>query len=432
MHSGIILGILNGPGLALAVFGCGVALTVKLRAALNPKKLLRAFRGQSGEMPPVKAMCVALAGTLGVGNIAGVASAIAIGGAGTVFWMWASAFFAMVIKYAETVLALGHRRGKHGGAFWYMLDSGAKWAAVIFSLLCLFASLTIGSSIQSNAAATCLEGQLGLDPRICGVIFGVGALIVISGGFGRITGFIMTAVPVASVGYALISIYIIITHLPCLPGVIAEIFGEALGVRAFAGGISGFLTSKALSLGVTRGLVSNEAGCGTAPIAHSSSDAKDPAVQGVFGMLEVAIDTLVLCTLTAFVVLIARARGVGLPVDGMDAALAAFGGFLPFSGIFLSAAVTLFAFATVICWFFYGSECLRFLLKGGARAESAVKFYRVVFALAAGVGAFTDGGPLWSASDLTIGAMTILNLFFVMKQNSLCRLAPPRVARVKK
>ena len=410
----VILNILTGSGLAMAVFGCGVVLSVRLRAAADPKKLIKALRGGSGDMPPAKAMCVALAGTLGVGNIAGVASAISIGGAGAVFWMWVSAIFAMVIKYAETLLALKHRRrsdGWHGGAFFYMQDRGtkpSKLAARIFALLCLSASLTIGSSIQSNAAATCLNKELGVDTRLCGVLFGIGALAVISGGFGKIADFIVTAVPAASIGYTLISFYIIFTNISYLPGVIGEIISGAVGAEAFAGGITGFLTSKALSLGVTRGIVSNEAGCGTAPIAHSSSDVKEPAAQGVFGMLEVFIDTILLCSLTAFVVLIAKARGLVLPTDGMEAAIAAFGEFLPFSGIFLSASVTLFAFATVICWFYYGSESLRFL-------NCPKGLYRFVFAAATAVGAFSSGGVLWRFSDLTIDAMTLLNLFYVMR-----------------
>lgn len=411
--------IVFGPGLTAVVFISGIVMTAVLRPyrLLSPHRLRRLMKsaGAGGRLSPAKALCVALAGTLGVGNIAGVASAVTLGGAGAVFWMWLGSLFAMVIKYAETVLALRHRRraadGFHGGAFFYISDLGTRASGVfakLFALLCLASSLTIGGSIQSNAAATCLESRFGLDTRICAIIMGLGAFAVISGGLARIAGFTSAVIPAMSVAYAVISLYIIIANARLMPQILREIIEGALGREAFAGGIVGFLTSRTLGLGVTRGIVSNEAGCGTAPIAHSSSDAKEPAAQGVLGIIEVFIDTVVLCSLTAFVVLIARARGAVLPEDGMAAALAAFGEFLPFAGVFMSAAVTVFAFGTMLCWYYYGSECLRYL------TGKAPLVYAVVYCASVIAGAFASGRLLWSLSDFTISAMTALNLVFVL------------------
>ena len=411
--------VLLGPGLTAAVFFSGIVMAAALRPfrLLRPARLRGIFssRGDGEGLHPAKALCVALAGTLGVGNIAGVASAITLGGAGAVFWMWVSALFAMVIKYAETILAVGRRRRGsdrfHGGAFFYISDLGTRAsgaAAKLFALLCLASSLTIGGSIQTNAASACLESRFGLDTRLCALIFGIGALAVISGGLNRIAWFTSAAIPLMSAAYTIISLYIVLTNLSLLPGILREIFEGALGQRAFSGGIAGFLTSRALRLGVTRGIVSNEAGCGTAPIAHASSDVSRPAAQGILGIAEVFIDTVVLCSLTAFVVLIARARGAILPEDGMGAALTAFGEFLPFAGIFMSAAVTVFAFGTMLCWFYYGSECLRFLT---GRTQ---KLYAAVYCVSAVLGAFLPERLLWGLSDLTISAMTALNIFCVL------------------
>lgn len=417
-----LFSIVFGPGLSAAVFGCGIALTLSLELWKRPGKLIAALRPEKGGgMSSARAMCVALAGTLGVGNIAGVASAIAIGGDGAVFWMIVSSFFAMAIKYAETVLALGHRRKLfgtfHGGAFFVFEDLGtgfSRFSAYLFAVLCVLSSFMIGSSVQSDAAAACLEMTFGVDPRISGAVLGILAFLVVSGGLSRISDVTSAAVPVASIGIVVISFYIIIANLGLIPSVISSIISDALGAGAFSGGIFGFLTSRTLSIGVARGVVSNEAGCGTAPIAHSSSDVKIPAVQGVWGMLEVAIDTPVLCTLTALVVLIARERGVVLTADGMETALMAYGEFIPFSGIFLSAAVTIFAFAAMICWFYYGSESLRFI-SGVRRGKALTRVYSVFYSFAVFFGAFVPGGILWSLSDISISAMTILNLFCVMR-----------------
>lgn len=406
--------VIFGPGLSLTVLLCGAALMFKLKSVFYFPKKIRSLEKSRGDMPPAKAMCMALGGTLGVGNIAGVASALYIGGSGAIFWMWISAFFAMFIKYAETVLALKHRRydgEKHGGAYYYMCDSGHKKSAILFSVLCIVSSLGIGSSVQSNSAAVCLEKVFGIDRWLSGIILGMFVFFTVSGGLSRIVDTVSAAVPILAIIYGLVSLYIIFSNIELMPNIMKDIFSSALGKDAFGGGIFAFLTSRTLTVGVTRGIVSNEAGCGTAPIAHSTSDSAEPAVQGLFGMLEVFIDTVVLCSLTAFAVLIAKERGVTLQSDGMECVLSAFGRFLPFSDIFISVSVTLFAIATMLCWFYYGSESIGYLFK------KRVKIYVPIYCFAVFIGAVMSESRLWGFSDFSISFMTVINIFEVMRSS---------------
>lgn len=408
----------SGPGLAAVIFVCGAVLFARLGpfAIVHPKRTLAALRSGGGDgMSPAKAMCVALAGTLGVGNIAGVASAIYIGGAGAIFWMWVSALAAMPIKYAETVLALGHRRRKedgwHGGAFFYISDTrrkGSGFAAGLFAVLCLATSLSMGSAVQAEAAASSLTRLTGLPTVVCGVIVALPVLAVILGGLKRIADMSAKLIPAVCGLYILMSLYIIFGNIPLLGAVFGKIFAGAADISAAGGGIFGFTLSRAVSVGVTRGIVSNEAGCGTAPIAHSGAEVKSPAVQGVFGMLEVAVDTLVICTMTALVVLIGAEKGLSVGVDGMETALGAFGMFIPFSDRALSVSVIIFAFCTMICWYYYGSESIAYL---GLR--HAGKVYPFIFAAAAVTGALS-GEAVWQFTDLFVSLMTILNMGCVM------------------
>lgn len=410
-----------GPGLCIAVFFCGVYLLFRLKPFFitHPRKTLSALKSSTVDgISPLRAMILALAGTLGVGNIAGVASAIAIGGAGAVFWMLVSAIAAIPIKYAEIVLAVCHRRrdksGKpHGGAYFYIEEHGtqtAKFLAVFFAVLCLIASLTMGCAVQSNAIAVSMEGALGFPPIICGIVVGVLTLTVASGGLTRISLLTEKLIPLISGAYIIMSLYVIFTNTPLLGEISADIINGAFSPNALGGGIIGFLTSRALRIGVTRGIVSNEAGCGTAPIAHASAEVKSPAAQGIWGMCEVAIDTIVICTLTAFVVLIAEKHGVALSMDGMAGAANAFGRFIPFSGLILCAFVAVFAFCTIVCWFYYGTESLSYLTNSRRVGE----IYLVIYSLCAALGCVSKSTTVWSLSDLTISAMCAVNLIAVM------------------
>ncbi len=410
-----------GPGLCVAVFVSGIFLLVFLRPFFltKPKKIMSALRsGASSGISPFRALCVALAGTLGVGNIAGVASAIAIGGPGAVLWMLICAFAALPIKYAETVLAMRHRHTDkdgtfHGGAFYYIEAIPSKISkpfAVIFAALCLLASFAMGCAVQSGAIAESAESSFGISPLLCGGAVAVLTLCVASGGLKRISFLTNKLIPAMSVIYILMSLYIIFSNASLLPEILSDIVHSAFNVTSACGGFIGFITSKTVRLGVTRGIVSNEAGCGTAPIAHASASGTCPAAQGVFGMLEVFIDTVVICTLTALSVLIAERCGVTLSQDGMTTAGDTFGMFIPFSRQILCISVAVFAFCTVICWFYYGTESLRYL----TNKPYAQRIYLLLYSFTALYGAVASNALVWSLSDLAISAMCALNTAAVL------------------
>ncbi len=412
-----------GPGLCISLFICGIFLSAYLGFffVLKPRKIISALKTPSSSgMSPLKSMLVALAGTLGVGNIAGVASAIAIGGSGAVFWMLISSFAAIPVKYAEIVLARRHRKkeddGKyHGGAFHYISSLGGRLSSVMsvaFAVLCLMASLSMGCTLQANTLALSVERAFGISPVIVGLILGLVTLFVASGGLERISFVTSKLIPLMSAAYIGMSLYIIFANAPVLGDIFGDIVSSAFDFRAAGGGILGMLTSRAMSVGVTRGIVSNEAGCGTAPIAHCTSEAAKPAVQGVWGIMEVVIDTPIMCTLTALVVLIGQQMGISLRNGGMTIAIDAFGEFIPFSEYILSFAVIIFAFCTIICWFFYGVESLRFINKRGL---VWVKYaYLAAYALCTFIGAVGASELLWGLSDLIISVMTAVNIFVLL------------------
>ncbi|MCI8389012.1 MAG: sodium:alanine symporter family protein [Clostridiales bacterium] len=422
---------LLGPGLTVAVLICGLLLIVRLKpfVLLHPKRTFTALTEKPADgMSPAKAMCVALAGTLGVGNIAGVSSAIAVGGAGAIFWMWVSAFAAMPIKYAEIVLAVKHRRKSadsdsdanryHGGAHFYISDLAelglnkrcAKYAAMLFATLCLATSLTMGCAVQSNAIAVSISELTGMNPLIFGVILAIIAYIIIAGGLKRISDLTVKLIPLMSAVYIIMSLYIVFTNINLVGSIFGNIVSSALNPAALGGGIIGFITNRALAIGVTRGIVSNEAGCGTAPIAHASANVKSPAIQGLWGIIEVFVDTIVICSMTAFVVLIGEARGILISADGMAAALNAFECFIPFAKLMITVAILVFAFCTIICWFYYGTESLGYLTKN----THIRKLYTIIYAVCIVLGALASDGLVWSLADFTVSAMTAVNIVAVM------------------
>lgn len=410
-----------GPGLCISVFGCGIFLLFYLRFFFiaHPRKVFSALRKANvNGMSPAKAMCVALAGTLGVGNIAGVASAITVGGPGAVFWMLVSSVAALPLKYSEVVLAMLHRRkdrdGKpHGGAFFYISDRGTRLSSVFaafFAVLCLITALTMGSAIQSNAISVCAREAFGTSPVAVGAVLAVTVLLVASGGLSRISFFTSRLIPLMSGIYIAMSLFIILTNLTMLPDIFADILDSAFDRSSAVGGVLGFITSKALRVGVTRGTVSNEAGCGTAPIAHAGADSSSPAAQGIWGMAEVFIDTVIICTLTALTVLIAERHGVTLTNDGMADAVSSYARFIPFARLILAAAVFVFAFCTVICWFHYGSESLSFL----TGKQSSCPIFLVLYSLCTFLGALAPSEGIWSLCDASISLMTAVNITALM------------------
>ncbi len=409
---------------------CGMFFLLYLRGYpfRAPVRMLRGMcvaKGERSGVSSFRAMMLALAGTLGVGNIVGVANAIAVGGAGAVFWMWISALLAMILKYAEVLLAVEHRRSKRGGGFfggavYYILDClevrrGARFAlaiAAVFALLTVVDSLFMGCMIQVNAIGDAMREVAHVSPWIVGFFLLLITIPLLSRGTTGVSAVTEYLVPIMTAGYVVLSVAVLILRRDMLGDAVREILQGAFSARSAAGGVLGFLTSRALRVGTMRGLLSNEAGCGTAPAAHACADAKSPADQGLWGIFEVFADTILLCTATALVILVSGVRdeagGVMMTVLAYSAVL---GGF---SKWFFCGAVFCFGYATLLCWGGYGLESVRFL--------TPKPLWRVLYLLAFGVcmlcGVHQTPALVWDIADFAIAAMTLINLWvlFLMRR----------------
>ena len=409
-----IITFFNDMLLAPVMFGvlllCALVLSIRLRGfpLRNPVVTVRnLFCGNIRSS--FKAMTLALSGTLGVGNIVGVATAIHMGGAGAVFWMLVSALAAMVIKYAEIYLAVLYRRegseGYHGGAAYYIREGlGQRGLAIVFSLLFIGASFTVGNMIQVNAVAQSAEGKLGVSGVWAGVVLSVLTVLVIGKGFTGITNVTVRLIPVLSIGYTLMSLVVIIANGDMIVPVLKDIFCSAFTPDSARGGFIGFVLMKSLRYGVVRGIGSNEAGCGTAPTAHATADTDSPGRQGCWGVFEVFVDTVLLCTLTALVILmyprhIPDNDGMLLAIRAYESYFGAAAGYLLFCAIFF------FALSTVICWGYYGMEALGYISKSRILRRG----YIFIYALFCVIGSVVSLSGVWELSDLTISLMTVIN-----------------------
>ena len=402
----------------LTVCGVVLALRIKLGRILTPREFIKTLRDSQTKdgISPFKAMCTALAGTLGVGNIAGVATAITGGGAGAVFWMWIGAIVSMSVKYGEVVLAVKyrHRIGGRliGGTMYTVRDGlkkllGRRCAAVLggaFALLCIANSVITGNVVQTNSAAAAISS---LPEEVMGAILAVCILIIGFVGAKRITTLTSALIPPLSLIYVLMSMSVILRNMPLIPEIFADIFAGAFTPRAAVSGAVGMSVREAVKLGFTRGIFSNEAGCGTAPSAHAAAEAKSPHHQGCFGIFEVIADTLILCSMTAFVILISGKKFGVFPSDGVPLTLDCFEASL---GIYakeiIAWSVVLFAFATVMAQLFYADVALGYF----NASRTVRRTYVFVAAGAAFLGTVIDTGIMWKAADLIVGLMTVINV----------------------
>ena len=392
----------------------------------------------SGAMTPFQAVCTALSATVGTGNIAGVAGAIAIGGPGAVFWMWISALLGMCTKFAEVTLAV-HFREKNkygdyvGGPMYYIKNGLGKdwmWLAYAFAFLGVFTVLGTGNATQVNTITTAINTALlnynlmdanfaKTSNLIIGLIIAILVGLVLLGGIKRIGRVSEKLVPFMALLYVVLAVGVILINLENLPSVIESIFVGAFTPSAFTGGVIGsfFLSMKK---GVSRGIFSNEAGLGTGSIAHACADTDNPVKQGLFGIFEVFADTIVICTLTAFTILCS-----GIPIQyGVDAgAELTISGFTATYGswvsIFTAIALCCFAFSTILGWGLYGARCIEFIF-----GEKVIKPFMVVYSLIAIVGATADLGLIWGISDTCNGLMAIPNLIALfLLSGTVARLA---------
>ena len=416
----------------ILLFGVGFFFILRLGGfyLLHPVRCVRLlFKGKRSDgISPFRALTVALAGTLGVGNIVGVASALYLGGAGAVLWMMVSALVAMVLKYAEITLALRHRRflpdgAPTGGAPYYVEDClfcrglprAGRWLAVLFAVLCLVNAVTMGSFLQINAVAGAMEEGFSVPPMVTG---GAGALLVtvtVLGGAKRISAITEKLVPFMTVAFVAVTVAVLCLRRDRIPEAVSLIWEDAMRPLSMGGGLAGFLTAQGLRYGVMRGLVSNEAGCGTAPMAHAAANTDLPARQGLFGLVEVFVDTVLLCTLTALCILVSDSGPRAFGEDVTRTAQAAFSSVLgEWAGGFFAISILLFGVATVICWAHYGMTCVGYLFRGGGRRRVAEGVYVVMLAASLAVGGVTAPTLIWTVADGAIAVMTLLNLLVLV------------------
>lgn len=371
-----------------------------------------------------QAMATSLAATIGTGNIAGVATAIVAGGAGAVFWMWVSAFFGMMTSFAENVLGIYYRRRNRsgewsGGAMYYIRDGlmrkkGLSAAAgplsKMFALFCVFASFGIGNMSQVNTISESLRATFDIPAHITGAVLAVFSGLVILGGIKAIARVTELVVPFMAVAYIAVAACVIIDNAANIPYVFHDIFSGAFGGRAILGGVSGVAVKEAMSVGFKRGVFSNEAGLGSTVIVHSASDVKEPVVQGMWGIFEVFFDTIVGCSLTAFILLSSNVLESGTAANG--AALigeALSGTFHSYAGPILSVSVCLFAFSTVLGWSFTGTKALEYLA-----GKKATAYYKIIFVLFVFVGATMQLELVWGISDTLNALMALPNLIGIL------------------
>jgi len=379
---------------------------------------------ESGSITPFQAVCTALAATVGTGNIAGVAGAIAIGGPGAVFWMWISALLGMCTKFAEVTLAVNYReKNKHGdyvgGPMYYIKNGLGKkwiWLAYLFSIFGVLATFGIGNTTQVNTIVTSVDtallnfnlvskDNLGTLNLLLGIGIAIITGMVLLGGIKRIGSVTEKLVPFMALLYVILALGVIFTNITSIPKVFAMIFEGAFNPSAVTGGIVGsmFLSMKK---GVSRGIFSNEAGLGSGSIAHACADTDEPVKQGLFGIFEVFVDTILICTLTALVILCSGVHieygvdaGAELTIAGF---VSTYGGWIT---IFTAVAMCCFAFSTVLGWGLYGARCLEFIA-----SEKVVKPFMVVFSLATILGATMDLKLAWDIADTFNGLMAVPNL----------------------
>ncbi len=433
----VVNGFIWGAPAMICIIGVGLLLSVRTRFIQIRKfgvamkntvgKIFDKTQSKDGSMSPFQAVCTALAGTVGTGNIAGVAGAIALGGPGAIFWMWCSAFLGMCTKFSEVTLAIHFREknsnGEYVGGPMYYIKNGLskKWyfLAVLYAVFGVLTVFGTGNATQVNTIVASINSALMSFHIIDGtndkanLIFGIfiAALVamVLLGGIKRIGQVTEKLVPFMAVLYVILALGVIIMNIEHVPAVFSEIFSGAFSPRAATGGVIGsmFLSMKK---GVSRGIFSNEAGLGTGSIAHACADTDNAVHQGMFGIFEVFMDTIIICTLTGLVILLAapgitygQAAGAELTISGFTST---YGSWV---SIFTAVAMCCFAFSTIIGWGLYGSRCIEFL--GG---EKLVRPFLVIYSFVSIVGATINLGLLWDIADTFNGLMAVPNLIALL------------------
>ena len=414
-------GVIWGPLMLMLLVGVGIYLTVGLRA-IPWRRLGYSFRllwrgrvpepGHEGDISPFRALMTTLSATVGSGNVAGVATAIYLGGPGAVFWMWMTALFGMATKYGEALLAIHFREvdelGRYVGGPMYYIRNGLgpqwQWLALLFSVFGMVAAFGAGNTVQANTVANAVESSFHLPPWASGLAMALLTGMVIIGGIRRLGSVAAKLVPFMALAYIGGALIIILAHIERVPAAFATIISHAFTGTAATGGFAGATVLMALRYGVARGVFSNEAGLGSAPIAHAAAKTNDPVRQGLIAMLGTFIDTIVVCTMTALVIVMTGAwtsgkTGAALSTFAFDTGLTQIG------ELVVTCALIVFAFTSILGWSYYGERCAEYLF--GVRA---IHPYRVLWVLAIPIGAMGNLGLVWVVADILNGLMAVPNL----------------------
>ena len=404
-----------GPVMLTLLVGTGLYLTIILkgmqfRALPHALKLIwHKDHHDEGDISHFAALMTALAATVGIGNIVGVATAITLGGPGAVFWMWITGLVGMATKYSEAVLAVKYReKGKHGmrgGPMYYLAKgAGLPWLGTLFAVFTACATFGIGNMTQANATAKIFETTFSIPPVATGIVLSLLTGLVILGGIRSIGKFTSFLVPFMIVFYVGASLWVLMAHLSDIPHALYLIFYHAFNPSAASGGFVGATIAAAMRYGIARGVFSNESGLGSAPIAAAAARTNDPVKQALVSMTQTFIDTLVVCTMTALVILTASSWTLGVSADSLTSASMA--ETLGSTGsVFVAIATALFAYSTLIGWNYYGEKAIEYLF-----GERAIRPYRVVFTITVMIGAMMSLEFVWNFSDLANGLMAIPNL----------------------
>ncbi len=407
-----------GPVMLTLLLGVGVYLTLGLKLipwrkiGLGFSLLLsgKADKDQ-GEISPFQALMTALSATIGTGNIAGVATAIFLGGPGAIFWMWVTALFGMATKYGEAVLAVKYRevdeQGRRVGGPMYYIKNGLgenwKWLGFLFALFGTIAAFGIGNMVQSNSVSDALQSNFGISPLLTGVVLAILVGLVILGGVKRIGVVAGKLVPIMAIAYILGSLIVIFANFGQVDEALGLIFTSAFSGTAATGGFAGAAVVAAIRFGVARGIFSNEAGLGSAPIAHAAAQTDDPVRQGMIGMLGTFIDTLIVCTMTALVILLTGAWTSG--ETGASLSTLAYGQGISGGNYIVTIGLVVFAFTTLLGWSYYGERCAEFIF--GMRV---IMPYRILWVIAILTGSLIKLDLVWLLADVMNGFMAIPNL----------------------
>lgn len=417
--------LLWGYGTIILIFGAGIFFTVRIKC-FNIIHIVHIIKetlfnnktktepSQKGKISQFQALSTALAASMGTGNIIGVAAAISMGGAGAIFWMWISAIFGTATGMIENVLGSIYK--KHGSGPMSYISKGADFqrGATLYAAVCALASFGIGNVTQSNAISAAMS-EYGISELLTGLLTAAVCGAIIFGGGKKAASAAEKLVPFVSVLYLVGALVVITIFGKNIINILKEIVISAFGFSQISGGICGAVLKKSITVGLRRGIFSNEAGMGSSVLVHTETDCGEPVKMGMWAVTEVVIDTLVCCTATAFVILLtgadsSGAEGFAMVTEGFRCGLG------NFAAIFTSVCVVIFAFCTLIGWYFYGEKCVIYVFKNG-NSKAAVSVYKILYAAAAFGGALAELSLVWAAADLLNWFMLVINLGVILLLN---------------